>query len=99
EFGRHQHEHVTNHGHRDDEDDLLTERDAADAEHHHDDAEHDAAAENPPVDRSPFHGFGAAQEHAGDGNRRNDEADQEYVLARHEIGEPSGEARDRENAG
>ncbi len=39
-------------------------------ERHHDDAEHDTAAENAPVDRPPFHGLGAAQEHAGDRDRR-----------------------------
>ena len=98
ELGRHQHEHVAHHRHRDDEDDLLPERKVAGAEHHHDNAEYDAAAENPPVDRPPFHGFGAAQEHAGDRNRWDNQADHENVLARHETGEPAGEAGDSEDA-
>src|SRR5262249_45112974 len=98
ELGRHQHEHVANDRHRDDEDDLLPERNATGAEHHHDNAEYYAAAENPPIDRPPFHGFGAAQEHAGDRNRWDNQADYENVLARHGTGEPAGEAGDSEDA-
>src|SRR3984893_14928855 len=60
-------------------------------------ANHTPPAENPPVDRPPFHGFGAAQERAGDRNRWDNQADQENVLARHETGEPAGEAGDSED--
>ena len=61
-------------------------------------AERDAAAEDAPVDGAAFGGFRSAQEHARDRNRRDDQADQENRLARHQVGKPSGQPRDRENA-
>ena len=85
--------------HRQRERQLLRERHAAEREREDGRAEREAAAEDAPVERTALARARAAQEHAGDRDQRDDEADQKHGLARHEAGEPAGGAGDREDAG
>ena len=91
-------EHQRDDGERDDEDELLAERQPAQADGEDHGAEHDAAAEDAPVDGLRRRAVETDQHGAGQRGGRHGEPEQEHRLVAVDLREPAREPRDRQDA-
>ncbi len=91
-------EHQRDDGNRYDEDQLLAERQPAEADSEHHRPERDTAAENAPIDRLQRDGVEPDQHGAGEGNGRDRQPAQEHGFVAVDLREPARQAGYRQDA-